>query len=242
MKKNEIRLCAKTSDETINWPLGKEILEAFVNTSDRLVPEFLYQWEDCIGEFISVSETSKYWAQIGHMKAAGSSFDFPIGLRWKRKKEVYYDAEIKHTQTNVRGQLIEGSLDISAQPHKKVDWLNLYKGIISAINPRYAILHLFPGDEAERARPKTPASYFQSGLVVDGKFPDIGWAMFYGEEFSGDIDVEAIESSGFIVERLSNGYLIKVTSNVFDVLEDYSGFCKRRNELKSLFRKDFFMT
>ncbi len=71
--------------------------------------------------------------------------------------------------------------------------------------------------------------------------PDMGWAMVYGDEFAEEVDVERIAASGFPIEKLNNGYLVRVTENIQDVASDFSLFSPRRAELKSLFRADFFL-
>jgi hypothetical protein len=80
---------------------------------------------------------------------------------------------------------------------------------------------------------------FNSALKPD--VPNIGWAMFFGDEFAGDVDAERIVASGFPLEKLSNGYLLRVTNELQDVVSDFPLFSKRRAELKKLFKDDFFL-
>lgn len=71
--------------------------------------------------------------------------------------------------------------------------------------------------------------------------PNIGWATFYGDEFAEEVNVERIAASGFPIEKLNTGYLVRVTENIQDVASDFSLFSTRRAELKSLFRENFFL-
>ena len=71
--------------------------------------------------------------------------------------------------------------------------------------------------------------------------PNIGWAMFYGDEFAQEVDADRIAASGFPIEKLGNGYLVTVTNSIQDVVDDFPLFSKRRAELKSLFREGFFL-
>ncbi|GAB7532008.1 hypothetical protein PS3A_44230 [Pseudomonas sp. 3A(2025)] len=175
------------------------------------------------------------------MQAANAKVEIPIGLRWKNKGPAKYDAEISHTYMSVKGDLINGLLKLSAKLHRCVDWLVVFKELCLAIKPDIAIMHFFSGPELKKTSVGTHESYFLSGVVCNGKIPNIGWAMFYGDGFSQEVNAEKISAAGFCVESLGGGYLVRVTDDINDVVSDFSGFSKRRSELKGLFREGFFM-
>ncbi|MCP1646625.1 hypothetical protein J2T41_006284 [Pseudomonas citronellolis] len=235
-----LRISAVTNLDTTSWRVGYDILSAFSDGDSRLIPESLYQWENKISDFNSVSACEPYWAQVAVMQAQGLKMDFPMGLRWKRKKVVKYDAEINHTHRNIKGDVVEGSLVVEAQYHRKVEWLDVFRNVCSAMRPRYALMHIFSQDEISSVKVGSLESCFSSGVLYQGKIPDIGWAIFCGDDLAGLVDSFRISVAGFSVEELGNGFLIRVTEDLQDVVEDFSLFSRRRAELKSLFKEGYF--
>lgn len=65
--------------------------------------------------------------------------------------------------------------------------------------------------------------------------------MFFGGDFSKEVDENAVSAAGFLIETIGNGYWVQVTENINDVIHDFAMFSKRRAELKSLFRDDLFI-
>ncbi|MET0611997.1 MAG: hypothetical protein ABWZ39_12105 [Pseudomonas caspiana] len=58
--------------------------------------------------------------------------------------------------------------------------------------------------------------------------------MFYGDEFAEAVDIDKIGLAGFPIEKIGNGYLVRVTENVQDGLNNFPPiFFKRRAELKA---------
>jgi len=47
--------------------------------------------------------------------------------------------------------------------------------------------------------------------------------------------VQKISDKGFLIEKLNDGFLIKLSDKLEDVLSDYETFSRRRDELKALF-------
>ncbi len=234
-----LRISIVTKSDTTRWEVGEGVLSAFLEQD--LTPESLFHWESRIGDFKSVNDCRQYWAALAEVRVNGSMMEFPLGLRWKRKKVVKYDAEIKHTQRDAKGQLVNGSLNVEAQPHKKVDWLTMFREICSSMSPDFGVLHIFSDFECVNSGLGTAESYFLSGVNVSGSIANVGWAMFFGGEFVREVDEEKIADSGFPIEILAGGYLIRVTSRIQDVIDNFPMFSKRRAELKSLFREDLFM-
>lgn len=105
-----LRISAITSIKTTDCVVGKKVLSVFSENDSRLIPESLFQWEKRISDFESIPACEQYWAQLATMEARGSKTEFPIRLRWKRKKVVKYDAEMSHTHMNIKGEQINGSL------------------------------------------------------------------------------------------------------------------------------------
>lgn len=70
---------------------------------------------------------------------------------------------------------------------------------------------------------------------------NLGWASFFGGEFSKEVDESMIAAAGFPVRKIGDGYLVQVTENISDVIDNFALFSQRRAELKSLFRDGLFM-
>lgn len=236
-----LRISVKTNFDTANWIVGSQVLSVFSERGSKLIPESLFQWESKISNFESVPACEKYWAQMATMQVQGSKMEFPIGLRWKRKKVAKYDAEISHTHKNMKGEQIDGSLIVQAEFNSKVDWLSVFREACLAMRANYALLHVFHESETVNVRSGTSESYFLSGVLHRGMIPNIGWSVFYGEEFAGSVDVDRIASAGFPIEKIGSGYLVRVTENIQDVVNDFPLFSRRRAELKALFREGFFL-
>ncbi|MNM47916.1 hypothetical protein D3C81_588910 [compost metagenome] len=175
------------------------------------------------------------------MQALGSKIEFPIGLRWKRKKVAKYDAEVSHTHKNIKGEQINGSLSVQAQFHNKIKCLDVFRELCLAMKPNYASMHFFSENEVVGVKPGTPESYFSSGIVHRGTIPNVGWAVFYGDEFAEAVDADRIAAAGIPIEKIASGYLVMATENFQDVVSNFSLFSKRRAELKALFREGFFL-
>lgn len=76
---------------------------------------------------------------------------------------------------------------------------------------------------------------FVSGLT------NLGWASWFGGEYAKEINEETISAAGFPIQKIGDGYLVQVTENINDVVDDFRMFSNRRAELKSLFRDGLFM-
>ncbi|MDE3811265.1 hypothetical protein I7I49_13380 [Sinorhizobium meliloti] len=241
MVKKEVRFFALTRECTTDWSVGRRVLRAFEEAGHQFVPETLYQWEDKIGIYKSVEQAKPYWAQVAQMRTNGSLLEFPIGLRWKRSRSVKYEAEVSHTGRNSQGNIIEGRLNIYADANGKADWRTLGTRLSEAINSNVAMMHCFASLDNQACRSGTPESDFRSFVVVNGQIPNIGWGMFFGGDFSKEVDQNAVSAAGFPIETIGNGYWVQVTEDINDVVHDFAMFSKRRAELKSLFREDLFL-
>ncbi len=103
------------------------------------------------------------------------------------------------------------------------------------------MLHYFTAPELQ---PNMVNDSFQIGSFNAALKPDVpnaGWAMFYGNEFAESVDADRITNAGFPIEKIGDGYLVRVTENIQDIVTDFRMFAHRRTELKSLFPEGFFL-
>ncbi len=241
MAKDEIRFSILTRENTTDWCIGRHVLQTFEKVSPQLVPETLYQWEDKVGPFISIEQTEPYWAQFAKMRFNGSLSEFPIGLRWKRSRTVKYEAEISHTGRDIKGNLIEGRLNIYAAVHHKTDWRKLGMQLSEVMNSTVTMVHCFASQDNQKCSYGSPESNFRSFVINNYQIPNLSWGMFFGGSWTEEVDVAAISAAGFPVQKVGSGYWVQVTKDINDVANDFAMFSKRRAELKCLFREDMFL-
>jgi len=48
------------------------------------------------------------------------------------------------------------------------------------------------------------------GTYIDPIPSDAGWAMYYGDEFAEKVNVAKISAAGFPIEKIGNGYLVRM--------------------------------
>lgn len=123
----------------------------------------------------------------------------------------------------------------------KIDWYNLFKVWCEIFPPQLGMLHYFTAPELQ---PNMVNDSFQIGSFNAALKPDVpnaGWAMFYGNEFAESVDADRITNAGFPIEKIGDGYLVRVTENIQDIVTDFRMFAHRRTELKSLFPEGFFL-
>ncbi|WP_454834558.1 hypothetical protein [Pseudomonas lini] len=237
-----IQIAIRTRAETISWGVGEKFIDSLSLGGDLLVPEQVSQNADkFIEPFMGKAASEGVWASKASIRVNGTLSDFYQDFAWRRKKTIKCSGNVVHTARNARGQLVPGAVSFRSACSEKVDWYSLFKAWCGVFPPQLGMLHLFSEPElgSHEKNNSFQIGSFNSALKPD--VPNIGWAMFYGDEFAEEVDADRIAASGFPVEKLSNGYLVKVTKNLQEVTSDFPLFSKRRAELKSLFREDFFL-
>jgi hypothetical protein len=103
------------------------------------------------------------------------------------------------------------------------------------------MLHLFNSPELAALKPNDSFLYGGFNASLEPDVPNAAWAMAYGDEFAEKVDAERIAAAGFPIEKIGNAWLVRITENIQDVLDDFPRFSKRRAELKTLFPENFFL-
>jgi hypothetical protein len=240
--KSYIQVAIRTKAETVDWGIGEKLIDSMNLNGGLLTPEQVSHNEDKFTEpFLGKSACEGIWASKAAMRVNGALSDFYQDFAWRRKKAIKSSGSVVHTSRNIRGQIVPGSIALHAACSEKVNWYSLFKAWCEIFPPQLGMLHLFTSPELS---PSEKSGSFQIGSFNSALKPDvpnIGWGMFYGDEFAQEIDADQIAAAGFPIERLGSGYLVRVTNSIQDVVDDFSLFSKRRAELKSLFREDFFL-
>lgn len=237
-----IRIAIRTRAETIDWGVGERLIDTLSLNGGLLLPDQVSHCADKFTEpFAGKASCESVWASKGSIRANGALSDFYQDFAWKRKRAIRSSGSIVHRFRNVRGQIVPGEITLKAAFSDQVDWYSLFKVWCEIFPPQIGMLHLFTGPELSPAEKNGSFQIGSFNAALKPDVPNIGWGMFYGDEFAQEVDVDQIATSGFPVERIGSGYLVKVTNGIQDVVDDFSLFSKRRAELKSLFREDFFL-
>lgn len=142
---------------------------------------------------------------------------------------------------NIRNQIIPADIYLNSVFSEKIDWYQLFKVWCEIFPPQLGMLHYFTESEL---LPHQVNGSFQIGsfnAALKPNVPNIGWAMFYGNEFAEKVDADRIASAGFPIGKMGDGYLVKVTENIREVRNNFPLFSRRRAELKKLFPEGFFL-
>ncbi len=231
MSKKSLFMSFSTMKDTTQWSVGKELLDAFANTDKRLVPEHLFQWSVKLGNFETVNACQKHWVTIGQIRSQGSMSEFPVGLRWKRQRTAKYEAEMKHTQRNKRGRLVAGSFDYYGVYHKKINWNEFFEKLCKILEPSHAMLHNYVVPEMNNW------SLWTSRAAELG---NLSHSCLLPETLVDETLAKTITDAGFPIQKFGEGYLLQVTEDLHDVVNDFPMFSARRAKLKSLFPDDYF--
>ncbi|MDR7945010.1 hypothetical protein [Achromobacter aegrifaciens] len=237
-----IQISLRTKIETTEWSVGKKLLESLSFDSSLLAPEYISHNADKVTElFEGDSHAEKMWAEKICIRANGSLSELFDNFAWKRQKSVKSKGSISHTMRNLRNQIVPGGVHLNSKFSDKVNWFRLFKSWCEIFSPQLGMLHYFTEPELG---PHEVNESFQIGsfnAMLKPDVPNAGWAMFYGNEFAEKVDMERIFHGGFPIERMGDGYLVRVTENIQDVARDFELFAQRRLELKGLFPDGFFL-
>ncbi|NVZ29651.1 hypothetical protein HX881_29155 [Pseudomonas gingeri] len=237
-----VQIAIRTKSETIGWGVGEAFVASLSRDEGLLVPEQVsHNADKFIEPFMGTAASEGDWAAKAAIRVNGVLSDFYQDFAWRRKKAVKCSGSVVHTARNARGQLVPGAISFRSVSSERVDWYSLFKAWCEIFPPQLGMLHLFSEPELG---PHEKNNSFQIGSFNSALKPDvpnIGWVMFYGDEFSAEVDAERIAASGFPIEKLNNGYLVRVTESLQEVASNFPLFSKRRAELKSLFREDLFL-
>ncbi|APQ10302.1 hypothetical protein BJP27_01825 [Pseudomonas oryzihabitans] len=240
--KQYVQVSIRTKVDTFDWEIGKKFIASLYAGGGLILPEQISHSADkFVDLFMSGDECRNYWGAEGVIKVNGSASRFYEDFAWRRKKTIKSNGYIRHKTQNIRAQVIPGSINFRSDCSDRLDWYLLFKKWCEIFSPQLGCLHQFGGLELD---PRYKNDSFQIGSFNSALKPDvpnIGWAMFYGDEFAEAVDVNKIAAAGFPIERMGNGYLVRVTENFEDVIERFTLFSRRRAELKALFREGFFL-
>ncbi len=240
--KSYILISLRTKIETIDWDSGSQLLDSLNLYNGLLAPEFVSHNPDRVTDQLEgLSHAKGLWAEKISIRVNGSPSEYFDSFAWKRKKSVKSTGSVSHTMINARNQVVPGSVCLNSVFSDKIDWYQLFKTWSGIFSPQLGMLHYFTEPELG---PHERYKSFQVGsfkAALKPEVPNSGWAMFYGDEFAEKVDLDRIASAGFPIEKVGDGYLVRVTNDIQDIVADFQLFSLRRVELKSLFPEGFFL-
>lgn len=237
-----IQISLTTKIDTFDWKFGEAFIASLHEWNGLILPEQISHNDDkFLDSFVGADECKDYWGVEGEIRVNGSTSRFHEDFAWRRKKTIKSTGYIRHKTQNIRAQVVPGSLNFRSACSEKVDWYLLFKKWCELFSPQLGCLHQFAGLELDTRHKNDSFQIGSFNAALKPDVPNIGWAMFYGDEFEEAVDADRIAAAGFPVEKINNGYLVRVTENIQDVLDNFPLFSRRRAELKTLFRKDFFL-
>jgi hypothetical protein len=213
-----------------------------------------------------LGECRAHWGSKAVIRTNGSLNEFVQDFHWKRRKVSKSQGYVTFAETSIKGKRIPGRVLFQSQYRNEVDWASLFVNWCKITAPFAAILHPLISKEDHQARSnKDVRNYsweeeisqqawsrflggefyceFRAGemnTMVTG-LTNLGWASFFGGKHVEEVDEVAISAAGFPVQKIGSGYLVQVTDNISDVVNDFSGFSRKRSRLRSLFRDGLFL-
>ena len=259
--KPKLHIAIRTCEETVSWEFGRRFLGVLMDAGDPLRPQRIATFAETNfrnkkTEFIDVDGCEPFWAQTASYRMNDTPHEYIGNFLWRRRKTVKSDGSFSHTTRNMYLNLLPGRVNLDGAWHKAVGWGKLFRDWCVVMPPQIGMLHVVTAperfeleirdvteqtEEEERFIGGWQDFRFGSfGALLKPEIPNIGWAMFYGGQFAGEVDEDAISGAGFPIERIGDGYLVQVTESIHDVVDDFALFSRRRAELKSLFRDGLF--
>jgi len=258
----------QTRTDLSSWVVGKKILSR-VFSEPKLIPQRAATFGEVTVSHgfsvVHIEDCGKHWASKAMMRSNGTQSEFIKDFHWKRNRAARSAGTVTFTDKDLRGELLEGSLLFESEYRKEIDWIGLFRNWCEITSPFAAVFHPLIAKDGPARNRKDVREYsheeevlynawfsfsvgtlyceFRAGdmnSLVSG-LTNLGWATWFGEELAGNVDMQLFSSAGFPVEKIGNGYLVRLTEQIGGVIGNYPLFSERRAALKSLFRPGLFL-
>lgn len=264
----DLNINIQTNADISSWETGKELLRRIFSNA-KLTPQRVATFGEVTarhGFDVSDIETcEKHWASKGSMRVSGTLREFTQDFHWKRTKVAKSQGSVTFSNLNMKGKKLSSRLFLQSQYRKEIDWVSLFRDWCETAQAHTGILHLLNSQDCLQKSDRDIRNYgfdepvqqqawsrflggelyseFRAGesnSLVSG-LTNLGWATWFGGDFTNEVDRRSITAAGFPIYKLDGGYLVQVTDDINDVVNDFAMFSKRRAELKSLFKDGLFL-
>ncbi|RZI56592.1 MAG: hypothetical protein EOP37_23735 [Rubrivivax sp.] len=237
------------SIETSDWSVGRAVLEALCSADHRLMPEKVGNSEPLKTAISSIEECAPYWARLDDVSRGGIEGNAD-SFMWKRSRAIKSTGHVMHRFRNKFGDVRPTWLIVRADPDRKVAWSDLFTALCGVLNPVYATLHIVGAAEQD-------SKNFSASSVESFGFDDhltglppinlkrkglanLSWLNYFGHDLQSLLDVPALTSAGFATTIGEKGVMLQLTSNIFDVIDNFRDFSSRREQLRKIFAPAVF--
>lgn len=239
--KKYIKINVRTKGETVNWRIGEHILDSLCEFQGNLLPEQISHNPDKFdAPFLGKKCVENFWATPVTLSYGGGTFEVADTFAWRRKKSVKSLGYVTHTKRNIKSQIVPGEISFTSDYASKVNFYELFKSWCCILPPQIGMLHLFVEEELKDLGRYDSFRLGSFNASLNPEICGIGWAMYYGPDFCKNIDIQKLEESGFFVEKIGDGFIVRVTQNIADVNDNFAIFSERREEMRKLFPQNFF--
>ncbi|WP_114391082.1 hypothetical protein [Notoacmeibacter marinus] len=265
---NKLVAKIQTLNDIHSWDVGGSLLQSVFKV-EKLKPQRVATFGEVTAKHgfhvETLGDCQSHWARKATMRLDESPREFFQSFHWRRVKVAKSQGTVTFPSDNLKGTRLSGGLFFESQFKKEIDWIGIFSIWCSILTPYGAILH--PAIDMEQpvrngrdvreytlneeinqnawSRFSTGTFHceFRAGELnsLFSGFTNLGWASFFGGEYAHEVAAAAISAAGFPVQSIGDGYLVQVTEDINDVINDFTMFLKLRAELKSLFRDGLFL-
>lgn len=249
---------------------GELVFNAYAAASSRLSPYQIAVWS-LKHPISSGTEFAAHWATSGSFelltRRGGDVLErgfFNVGAEWRTKGPLSGGGRVYFASNkDPRGS---HELVLEHNFSAGVDWVTLFRSLVTGFAPSHAMLHVFTDRERNREhgdgsyvfnRPMTGEGLFTSSLLPSGvrrrpdsfrveerrrycSLPELAWANVFGKEFAGQYDAEKLRTEAARFETTSDAAYLQITDHLEDVIRAPELFEQARARLKASFADQMF--
>ncbi|SEI73183.1 hypothetical protein SAMN05518849_101713 [Sphingobium sp. AP50] len=270
--KPRVAIGITTYKPILDADFGKLLFEAYEAVSSRIVP-----YQVAVDSERYPVNSAKDFAAHWHTaipveildRKGGNIVDRYVshrGAEWRTKGVFSGGGQVLFTpDTDPRGS---HTVTLEHNFSESLDWVKLFRSLVSIFSPSYAMLHIFTERELsmidERQRfafngPIAHETHFTSWLSSSGDWrrPDsfrfeerrhyrflseLSWANVFGPEFSGRYNAVSLAQQASLFEKVGETVYLQVTDQLRDIVDAPFEFERARARLKASFVNDVFRT
>lgn len=242
MNKLNLILNISTTKDMSDWQMGRPFIEKLSSDGDLMRPQFYSHVDPINLPFTSIEDCETSWAAPYSYTVDGTLYEAVENFMWRRNRKVRHTGFVKHSLTNIYGEVVPALLRIDSRWSADIDWLDLFRWTSNHFQAHIGLLHVYTKAEAAQIADFDDFQIGGFGWALKPKVEQFGWAMVMGDRFAEFVNPDAISDAGFPIYRTRNGFVFSVTDNIADVVNDFAKFDDRRNALRALFPESFFNT